>query len=119
MNFHRGDVVIIDHPYSDARGAKVRPALVIQSDARNAILSETIIVMISRTLKHIGTDQTQLLIAIGTPEGKASGLKADSAVKCGKLFTVHESLIRKRIGALSALLMRQIDQCLKVALDLP
>ena len=32
MKVKRGDVVIIDHPFSDATGSKVRPALVVQND---------------------------------------------------------------------------------------
>lgn len=118
MKVHRGDVVIIDHPFSDATGSKVRPALVVQSDPRNALLNETIISLISKNLKHIGTDQTQLLIEIGTMDGKGTGLKVDSVVKCGKLFTLHEDLVRKKIGILSVSLMQQVNDCLKAALEL-
>ena len=119
MKVRRGDVVLIDHPFSDATGSKVRPALVVQSDPRNALLSETIVALISKNLKYIGTDQTQLLIEIGTPAGKASGLKVDSALKCGKLFTLHEDMIRRKIGVLSGPLMQQVADCLKAALALP
>jgi mRNA-degrading endonuclease toxin of MazEF toxin-antitoxin module len=34
MKVKRGDVVLLDHPFSDASGSKVRPALVVQADAR-------------------------------------------------------------------------------------
>src|SRR5262245_53545480 len=119
MKVHRGDVVIIDHPFSDATGAKVRPALVVQSDPRNALLTETIVALITKNLKYIGTDPTQLLVDLKTPDGKASGLNVNSAVKCGKLFTIHEDLVRKKIGMLSAPLMQQINGCLKAALALP
>lgn len=119
MNVNRGDVVLLDHPFSDASGSKVRPALVVQDDARNARLTETIVALITKNLKHVGTDQTQLLIDVSTPAGKASGLKLNSAVKCGKLYTAHANAINKRIGVLSAALKQQIDTCLKQALGLP
>ena len=119
MKVRRGDVVIIDHPFSDATGSKVRPALVVQSDPRNTLLRETVIVLISKNLKHLGTDPTQLPVQIATPDGKLSGLRVDSAVKCGKLFTLHEDMIRKKIGVLCAPLMKQVNGCLKAALDLP
>ena len=32
MNFSRGDVVLVDYPFSDRTGSKVRPALVVQND---------------------------------------------------------------------------------------
>jgi mRNA interferase MazF len=119
MQVHRGDVVLIDHPFSDATGAKVRPALVIQSDTRNALLTETIVALITKNLKHVGTDPTQLLIDLSTVEGRASGLNVSSAVKCGKLLTIHENLIRRKLGVLSAALMQQVNDCLKSALELP
>ena len=67
MKVSRGDVVLINHPFSDASGSKVRPALVVQSDRRNAILAETIVALITKNLRYAATDGTQLLIDIGTP----------------------------------------------------
>jgi mRNA interferase MazF len=118
MKARRGDVVIIDHPFSDASGSKVRPALVVQSDSRNIILTETIVALISKNLAHIGIDPTQLLIDVSTADGKASGLIRNSAVKCGKLFTLHEDLIRRKIGTLTTTLTLQVSDCLKSALEL-
>ncbi len=57
MKVHRGDVVLLDHPFSDASGSKVRPSLVVQDDARNARLPETIVVLITKNVKHVGTDR--------------------------------------------------------------
>jgi mRNA interferase MazF len=119
MKVKRGDVVIIDHPFSDDTGSKVRPALIVQNDKRNSLLTETIVVMITKNIAHVTTDPTQFLIDLSTADGKASGLNANSAVKCGKLFTINENLIRRRIGLLSAALMQQVNGCLKTALELP
>jgi len=38
----RGDVIIVDFPFSDRTGSKVRPALIVQADEFNARLSDTI-----------------------------------------------------------------------------
>lgn len=119
MKVARGDVVVLDHPFSDASGAKVRPALVVQSNRRNALLVETIVALITKNVRHVATDPTQLLVDLGTPDGQASGLNSNSAVKCGKLLTIHEDLIRKSIGVLSPALLLQINDCLKAALEIP
>ncbi len=119
MKVQRGDVILLDHPFSDASGSKVRPALVVQADYRNALLTNTIVAMITRNISRVGTDPTQLLVDINTPEGQTSGLLATSAVTCGNLFTVHEDHILKKIGELSDVLMQQINVCLKAALELP
>jgi mRNA-degrading endonuclease toxin of MazEF toxin-antitoxin module len=118
MKVKRGDIVIIDHPFSEATGSKVRPALVVQSDQRNALLTDTIVALITKNLHHVTSHPTQFLIDLTTPDGKASGLTMDSAVKCGNLFTFHEDLVRRKIGNMSVALMQQIDACLKAALEL-
>jgi mRNA interferase MazF len=119
MKVSRSDVAVIRHPFSDASGAKVRPALVVQNDRRNAQLTETIIALITTNVRHVLTNPTQILIDLSTPDGKASGLNVTSALKCGKLFTIHEHLIHRKIGALSAALMHQANACLKAALGIP
>ena len=119
MNVKRRDVLLIDHRFSDATGSKVRPVLVVQSDLRNALLTNTIVAMITKNLNRVGKDPTQLLIDVSTPDGQMSGLNVNSAVTCGNLFTLHEDLIRRKLGELPDLLMRQINDCLKAALELP
>jgi mRNA interferase MazF len=119
MKVQRGDVVLLDLPFGDASGSKVRPALVVQADNRNIALTNTIVAMITKNLRRVGLDPTQLLIDITTPDGQLSGLRVNSAVTCGNLFTVHEDRIHKKIGELPGTLLQQVDDCLKAALGLP
>ena len=118
MKVARGDVVLLDYPFSTGTGSKVRPALVVQANIRNQLLDHTILAMISKNTSHAATDPTQYLIELSSSAGAASGLKADSVVKCGNLFTVHESLVRKKIGKLPHDAMQQIGECLKTALEI-
>jgi mRNA-degrading endonuclease toxin of MazEF toxin-antitoxin module len=53
----------IEQPFNDAAGTKVRPALVIQSDGRNSILTETIVAMTTKNIKYA----TQFLIDERSP----------------------------------------------------
>lgn len=119
MNYRRGDVVIVDHPFSDARGSKVRPMLVVQSDLRNQLLNHAIVAMLTTNLSFVGTDPTQIVVDISTPDGASSGLSVTSAIRCGNLFTLHERFILRKIGVLSAVLMKQVDDGLRTALGLP
>jgi mRNA interferase MazF len=118
MKLNRGDIVLLDYPYGTGTGSKVRPALIVQSDIRNRILDHTIVALVSSSTGHAAHDPTQLLIEIATAEGTHSGLRRDSVVKCGNLFTIHESLLRRRIGTLSVAVMQRIDTCLKAALEI-
>lgn len=64
----RGDVVLFDFPFADGSGSKIRPALVVQNDADNARLNQTILAMITGNIRHAG-EPTQLLIDTNTAEG--------------------------------------------------
>jgi mRNA interferase MazF len=86
---------------------------------RNAGLQETIVVLITKNTQHVASHPQLNLVDVMTPDGKASELNLTSAVKCGKLFTVHETLVRRKIGVLSAALMQKLNACLKAALELP
>ena len=116
MMITRGEVVLVDYPYSDGTGSKVRPALVVQNDNLNLQITDTILAAISRS-KHRAS-ATQLLIEIGTPEGGKSGLRQDSMVQCENLITIDQRQIIAAIGRLTDPLMQKIDDCLKSALAL-
>src|SRR5437762_11129595 len=43
---NRGDVVLVDWPFSDLTGSKLRPAIVVQADFLNGIIDDTIYVKV-------------------------------------------------------------------------
>jgi mRNA interferase MazF len=118
MPVNRGDVVLTFVANVGSPGGKVRPALVVQSDHNNARLHETIIAAITSNVTRV-QEATQLLIDIATPDGAASGLLHNSAVRCERLHSIPQADVRRAIGRLSDALMQQIDACLKAALGIP
>ena len=108
---NRGDVVLVEVPYVGSPGAKVRPPLIVQNDALNNRIKGTIIAAITSNLSHAHQPH-QLLIDISPPDGIATGLLTNSAVRCERLHTVPQVDIRTIIGTLSAALVAQIDSCL-------
>jgi mRNA interferase MazF len=114
----RGDVVLLDYPYADGSGSKVRPVLIVQNDRDNQRLTNTIVALITKNVSRVH-EPTQLLIDVSTPEGQQSGLNQTSAVTCGNLFTVAQTKVRRVVGSLSPAMMTRIDVCLKAALELP
>jgi mRNA interferase MazF len=118
MNVLRGDVVLVPIRFSSGSGTKTRPVLVVQSDHNNRRLQDTIVAVITSTVSRASKEQTQLLIDLSSPDGKLSGLLNDSAVTCEHLHTILQADIHRKVGVLSASLMRQIDDCLKVSLGI-
>jgi len=111
----RGDVVIIDFPYSDRTGSKVRASLVVQSDTLNPIRDDSILAII--TSMSSGRPDTEILTEVTDEPG--SGLRFDSYLQCDTLATLDQSLVLDVISSLSAQAMQKVNQCLKAALGLP
>ena len=118
MKVARGDVVLLDFPFSDASGSKVRPAVVVQSDAQNPRLTSTIVALVTKTTRRAHHEPTQFLINVDSSYGKAAGLHVDSAVACNSPYTVHEDFITYRIGRLTSALIPTLDGCLRAALGI-
>ena len=113
----RGDVVIVEFPYTDGSRGKTRPALVLQNDRDNRRLTNTIVAMISGNLRH-ASEPTQVLVRPEAPDGAASGLHGPSVVKCSNLFTIRQQDIRRHIGVLSPQLQEAVNTALKHSLGL-
>lgn len=112
----RGDVVLVDYPFSDRTGSKVRPALVVQADALNRRITDTILVSISRSHRP---SATQLLVDPSTSDGSQTGLRQPSVIQCENILTHDQRLVIAKIGKLPPTLMDRVNQCLLSALDLP
>lgn len=118
MKVQRGDTVLVDFPYSDQTGRKVRPALVVQADVLNQRLDDTILALITSSQRRRIGVATQFEIDITTTEGQQTGLRLNSVVQCENLITYDQTFILRVLGHLSASAMQQIDVCLKAALGI-
>lgn len=73
--------------------------------------------LITSNVRRAGQD-TQYAIERTHPDFAASGLHRQLAVNCSNLYTIRQSDISRVIGRLTDSTMREIDACLKAALDL-
>jgi len=112
---NRGDVVLVPFPNSDLRTAKLRPALIVQSDDLDTGLTQNVLVMISSNV-HRANHKSRILIETKTEQGKKSGLLFDSVVMTDNLATVLTTNINRIIGKLDE--MSQVDDALRHTLGL-
>ena len=49
-NFKRGDIILVPFPFTDLSSAKQRPALVVSSDALNAVCDDVLVAAITSQL---------------------------------------------------------------------
>jgi mRNA interferase MazF len=88
MTISRGDVVVVDVPFTDQPGSKLRPMLVVQNDHNNARMANTILAVVTTNTAR-RQEPTQVVIDPATPDGKQSGLFALSVVSCENLLTAR------------------------------
>jgi mRNA interferase MazF len=111
----RGDVVLVPFPNSDLRTAKLRPALIVQSDSIESELSQVMVAMISSNLQRAGK-KSRVAIEIDTEAGRRSGLRSDSVIMTDNLATILRSEVVRTIGRLED--MSGVDKALCHSLGL-
>jgi len=94
-----GDVVLIPFPYSDLSQAKRRPALVI------ADVGIGDFVLCQITSKSYAD---RLAIPLSESDFAEGGLKRESFVRIGKLFTANSSIISGVAGRLNRVKMSEV-----------
>lgn len=98
-----GDVVLVEVPFTDLSQSKKRPALVLLSRSHDHL----VVFFTSRVEQATPDDMVVTASA-------DNGLAVNSAALVTKLFTIHESLIVRRLGRLSepdhrAIVQRLVD----------
>lgn len=114
----RGDIVLADFPFQDVPGSKIRPAVVVQNNADNQQLANTVLAMITGNLADVGRP-TNVLIDPSMPDGAGCGLRGPSLIKCGNLATIRQQRVVRIIGNLTDAAMLQVNSAIRAALELP
>jgi mRNA interferase MazF len=109
MEIKRGDVVICAAP---GGYGKPRPAVVVQSDLFNGSHASVVVCPITSHLEDAP------LFRIPVTAGKATGLKVESQVMADKVIAVPRDKVAGRAGALSARSLEEVDQALRLWLEL-
>ena len=108
MPYRQGDIVLVSFPFTDLSSSKRRPALVLSPDSFNASGEDLVLAAVT---SHITDDPHGVRLWRG--DFAAGGLPKRSMVKATKLFTMHSSLIVKRIGALTTEKMEEVLRSLR------
>jgi mRNA interferase MazF len=111
-SYQRGDVVLIQFPFSGLAGQKDRPAIVMSVDIYHHRWDELLVVAITskppRTMRP--TD-------CPVQDWQAAGLQQPSWVR-SHLATVHRQLVIRMLGNLTTSDMQAVEAGLRVALGL-
>ena len=92
--YKRGDIVLVSFPFTDLSSSKRRPALVVSPDSFNQTMQDVVLAAITTQ----GVDDS--LFTIDQDDCIDGILPKRSVVKPAKLFTMHSTLVLKKICAL-------------------
>lgn len=92
--YSRGEIVLVSFPFADLSSSKRRPALVVSPDSFNQTMQDLVLAAITSQ----GVEDGPLTIE---PGDCIDGiLPRKSIVKPAKLFTMHTTLVLKKICTL-------------------
>jgi len=83
---------MVDFPFGEGAGSKLRPAVVVQCDADNRRLGTVIVAMITKQTALVGREPRHILIDLTTESGKTSPVVAIR----GQQFPVGDHQVRPR-----------------------
>lgn len=111
--YRKGDVVLVPFPFTNQRTRKVRPAVVLSSDAYHVTEPDLILGALTTNLTA-ATAPVDYVLA----EWQRANLRYPSAFK-PLLFSLEPSLIVHTVGSLSAVDMAAVNDCIRRSLALP
>ncbi|MBS3096622.1 type II toxin-antitoxin system PemK/MazF family toxin [Candidatus Woesearchaeota archaeon] len=96
MEIKQKDIVLLPYPFTDLKGKKIRPALVVSNDSVNSKSKDCIMLPLTSVIKD-----EPYSIAINQEDLSSGQLIKSSRIKIDKIFTVEKRLIVMKIGILS------------------
>ncbi|PSB26043.1 type II toxin-antitoxin system PemK/MazF family toxin [Stenomitos frigidus] len=100
--YQPGEVLLLSFPFSDAVGAKRRPALTLLDAEDDDIL-----------VARITGQLIQTQFDVELQEWQAAGLRIPSVVRLHKLATLEKRLVERSLGTLTAAGFQQVQTTLR------
>ena len=114
MALNKGDIVLVQFPFSDLSQTKLRPALVLAVSTN--INEITLCFISSQKVQSLSTNEFAIFKLDG--EFSQTGLKTDSKVRVTRIITLERKLIFRRIDKLGKKQTNKLNQTLITAFEL-
>lgn len=104
----RGDIVLVQFPFTDLSSQKVRPAVIV---AR--VVGRDLTVAFKTSQAVGGYTAAHVVLDAGDAEFGQSGLRTNSTSRAERVATLHRSLILRRLGRLGPTALQRLDDALR------
>ena len=100
--YRLGDVVLLEYPYTDLVGVKLRPAIVILDT------NDSDVIVVRVTSQHWESEYD-----IEIADWEFAGLLKPSIIRVHKIATLETRLVRRQLGRLNQKDLNNLSFCLK------
>lgn len=114
---HNGDVVLVEFPFTDMRGSKYRPAVIVSTATVHKGSEDFTLLFISSEIPE-DLESYEIAFPATHPDFKLSGLKKNSVFKAHKLATIQRDLVRRKLGLLGKKIRVELETALRSAVSL-
>jgi mRNA interferase MazF len=97
-----GEVVLLEYPYTDLAGVKMRPAVVLKDTNDNDLI-----------LARATSQPRQTEYDVQIEDWREVGLFKPSVIRVHKLTTIEATLVKRSMGFLSSKDLDNLSTCLK------
>jgi len=98
------DIILVPFPFSDLTAVKKRPCLILCVLRPRSLKIHYVVSMMTSSMARIAFP-----FDVALEDWKKSGLPKKTIVRLAKLVTIDDSLVRKRIGRISAKDKRRVQ----------
>jgi mRNA interferase MazF len=110
-SYNRGDVVLVPFPFTDLSTQRQRPAVILSGDRFHQSGHDVIIAAIT-------SQRASMFADYPLQDWQRAGLLGPSVVRVGKLLTLHKTLVRRKLGALTPSDLTEVEKRLVQVFEL-
>lgn len=110
----KGAIVLVPFPFTDLSQTKLRPAIVLYSEADGQDV--TLCFVSSQQISVLGPGE--FVLVPGDPDFALTQLKVASKVRTSRIATLERRLIPRRLGRLGPGYLQQLDRALILVFQL-
>jgi mRNA interferase MazF len=107
LNPSQRDIILFETPFSNLRGSKVRPVIVISNDVYNSKFRDVVAIPLTSNLL-----ERDYVVSINNKKLETGRLHEESRAKVDKIFSLEKSMIKKTIGRINKETLNQVKDML-------
>jgi mRNA interferase MazF len=109
--YQQGDIVIIEYPYSDGTGSKVRPVVIISNDTANATDKDMLFAKITTNQRG-----DAFSMALNTTD-TLRPLPRNSEARANKIYTLDRDLIKQHLTTMTTQSFIRFVELIKTVIE--